>query len=223
MFRRSLIILSALTILAMPVMAGEVNKDGSVWELTPGIPGSDPSRDDFEFNTGGTIGFLPTSYGTPTGWGTYIITTVLNDSGQDIYLSELGFPCGGPGPVGWYVWVGVGGFNPPPGDWTTATFDGMFTPTDPDATGVPNEYSYIDVYNLNIVIPAGVYFTIGYENPGACGLTDFNGYSTWAWYGGAWDYDGAWGVTSIHEVKAMFEGPVEVTKSTWGGVKALFH
>ena len=61
------------------------------------------------------------------------ITTVYNDTGSDLTLTELGFPCAGPmtEDYGWLVWLGLGGLVAPTGDAYTADYFGQFTPVDP--------------------------------------------------------------------------------------------
>ncbi len=178
---------------------------------------------DFEYNSGGAMGTLPTTGGSSTGWGEWFILPILNDSGHDIILVELGFPCGGPetGDYGWVVWTSVGGLNPPAGEASSADFYDSFVPTDPDpSTSPPETYSYIDVTAENIVIADGAYFCIGYDVTGIGGQVDFNGVNTWAWYQGAWDGDEAWGRTAILEVSADYYQALE--QNTWGSIKATF-
>lgn len=179
------------------------------------------SAADFEYNTGGAMGTVPTTGGSADGWGEWFIVPIMNDSGQELMLTELGFPCGGPatGDYGWVVWTDVGGLTPPAGAAATADFSGPFTPVNPDPeTSPPVDYSYIDVTAENIVIADGAYFCVGYDNTGIGGQIDFNGTDTYAWYGGVWDGDQAWSRTAIIEVSADFVQALD--QHTWGAIKA---
>ncbi len=175
---------------------------------------------DFEYNSGGAMGTVPTTGGSADGWGEWFIVTILNESGQDIVLTELGFPCGGPatGDHGWVVFLGLNEFMPPPDDASNADFFGAFTPVDPDpSTSPPVNYSYIDVTAENIIITNGSFFCVGYDNTGIGGQVDYNGTETWAWYEGSWDSDQAWGRTAVIEVSANFAQALQ--QHTWGAIK----
>jgi hypothetical protein len=182
-------------------------------------------RADWVYNTGGAEDFVPDTGGSSTGWGEYFITTVFNDTGSDLTLTELGFPCAGPPTdfVGWMVWLNLPGLVAPAGDPSTADYFGEFTPVDPDpATFPPTVYTYVDVSAANIVVPAGTYFSFGYDNTGTGGQTAFNGVETWAWYGDVWDPDVNYGRTAILQVKGDF-GVVPVDESSWGEIKGLYR
>ena len=178
--------------------------------------------EDFEYNTGGSIDYEPDEYGSSVGWGEWFITTVQNDTGETLLLTELGFPmCGPPtGDYGWIVWIDVGGENPPVGDVTTADFYDAFTPVDPDSTGPPINYTYIDVSAENILIPNGNFFCFGYDNVVFGGLTAFNGTVTYSWWDGSWDSDEPYGITSVLQVFANYATALEQT--TWGSIKSVF-
>ena len=179
--------------------------------------------EDFEYNSGGSIDVVPTTGGSHDGWGEWFITSVQNDTGFDLMLTEFGFPCCGPptGAYGWIVWTDVGGLNPPIGQASTADYYGEFTPDDPDpGTFPPTDYTYIDVSTSSIIIPDGNYFCYGYDNTGTGGQVGFNGVETWAWYGGVWDSDIPWGRTAVLQVMANFEGALDQT--TWGSIKNSF-
>ena len=179
--------------------------------------------EDFEYNTGGALGTVPTTGGSSTGWGEWFITSVLNDTGQDLKLMEFGFPCCGPatGPYGWIVWIDVGGLAPPAGEASTADYYGTFTPVDPGpGTFPPTVYTYVDVSAFDVIIPAGNYFCFGYDNTDTGGQIVFNGVDTWAWYEGLWDPDQAWGRTAILEVLADYYTALD--RTTWGSIKSTF-
>ncbi len=177
------------------------------------------SAADFEYNSGGAMGTAPTAGGSSDGWGEWFIVPILNDSGQELTLTELGFPCGGPatGAYGWVVWTDVGGLTPPSGEASTADYFGAFTPVESDPT-LYNTYTFIDVTSENVVIADGAYFCVGYDNTGIGGQVDFNGTDTWAWYEGAWDGDQAWARTAVIEVSASFVQALD--QHTWGAIKA---
>lgn len=213
--------------LAAPAWASVISKDGTTARDAPAIIGEPGVRDiDWVYNTGGSLDFVPDMGGSATGWAEWFVTTVYNDSGHDLYLIEFGFPCGGPatGPYGWLVWLLLPAIQPPPGPAETALFYGAFTPTSPDPNTIPPTiYSYVDVTDVSIVIPADTYFCFGYDNTGMGGMTSFNGVQTWGWYGGVWDPDSGWGRTAILQVKASFTNPIATEPITWGNVKALYH
>ena len=181
------------------------------------------TAEDFEYNTGGALGTVPTTGGSSSGWGEWFINTVHNDTGYDLVLTEFGFPCCGPptGTYGWIVWYDVGGMNPPPGEASTADCYGEFAPVDPNpGTFPPTTYTYIDLTGEDIIIPDGNYFCFGYDNTGIGGQIDYNGVETWAWYEGVWDSDVPWGRTAIHQVLANYY--VALDQATWGSIKTSF-
>ena len=223
---KKLFIILSICLIASIASGAVVDKIGTDVPTKPAtIQGSESSRDDWVYNTGGSEDFVPTLQGSGDGWGEWFITTVMNDTGGDLYLTELGFPCSGPATeeYGWVVWVGLGGMVAPAGDAYTADFYGSFTPVEPDPNVDPRAYTYIDISDVNIVIPAGTYFCFGYDNTGLGGQTEANGVETYAWYQGAWDPDSGWGRTAILQVKANFEGSVATHGATWSQVKTLYR
>jgi hypothetical protein len=180
------------------------------------------SAADYEYNSGGTMGITPTAKGSSTGWGEWFVVSILNDSGHDIVLSQLGFPCSGPetGDYGWLVWTNVGGLNAPSGNATTADFYGSFIPAISDPTADPYDYTYIDVSSEGIVVASGDYFCIGYDNTGLGGQVAFTGVDTWSWYGNVWDTDQSWNRTDVMEVTADYY--TALSRNSWGSIKASF-
>jgi hypothetical protein len=226
MIRACMVGLLIVVFATSAALAGSASKTGAYTEPKKG-PGSEPSgiRYDWWYNTGGVLDFVPDLGGSHDGWGEWFITTVYNDSGDDLILVEFGFPCGGPPTetYGWIVWLDMGGYVPPGGNAYTAEYYGPFTPVDPDPeTLPPTTYTYVDVSSEMIVVPAGTYFCFGYDNTGMGGQTSYNGVQTWAWYSGYWDPDVGWGRTAILQVKANFYGTA-VDESTWGAIKGLFR
>jgi hypothetical protein len=220
------ILLAVILLAAMPAFALEASKYDEPFQPKPGLPNA-PSgvRADFEYNTGGYIDFVPDLGGSSDGWGEWFITTVHNNTGEQLHLKEFGFPCAGPptGDYGWLVWTDVGGMVPPAGDATTADHYGSFTPVDPNPeTWPPTVYTYVDVSARAILIPVGAYFCFGYDNTGMGGQTGFNGVDTWSWYNNMWDPDQGWGRTDILQIKAdYFTTPIDQT--TWGVIKAFYR
>jgi hypothetical protein len=217
---------AVLALVAAPAFAGSASKDGSPADLVPGTPGAPSTwRADFEYNTGGSMNFVPTLGGSAAGWAEWFVTAVYNNTGHSLRLTELGFPCAGPatGAYGWLVWTNVGGYVAPAGGASTANYYGTFTPVDPNPlTNPPVTYTYVNVLASNIVIPNNTYFAIGYDNTGMGGMTPFNGVATWGWYGGVWDPDSGYTRTAILQVKADFQDtPVE--RASWTNIKALFE
>jgi hypothetical protein len=226
MLRKLLLPIAVVAVVGSPAFGASAHKDGTPTPTqAPSVPSTEGGAADWEYNTGGSIDFVPTTGGSATGWGEWFIGTVLNDSGQDVTLTEFGFPCSGPatGTYGWIVWTNMGGYVPPAGQASSAEYYGSFTPVDPDpATFPPTVYTYVDVSSQNIVIPAGSYFCFGYDVTGNGGQTSYNGVDTWAWYSGIWDPDVNYGRTAILQVKGNF-GATPVINSTWGAVKGLYR
>jgi hypothetical protein len=226
MTAKLLLVAAILALVVAPALGGIVSKDGTKAKMLQGPP-SVPSeiRYDFVYNTGGVMDFVPDSGGSSDGWGEWFITTVHNNTPNDLTLVELGFPCAGPptGTYGWVVWTNMAGLVPPVGDATTAEYFGSFVPVDPNPeTWPPTTYTYVDVSFKGIIIDEGSYFCFGYDNAGMGGQTAFNGVDTWAWYSGYWDSDQDWGRTAILQVKANYHGtPTE--EAAWSSIKALFR
>ncbi|MCA9728792.1 MAG: hypothetical protein R3E12_11980 [Candidatus Eisenbacteria bacterium] len=226
MLRKVLASLVIALVVGSPALGASAHKDGTPTPTqAPGVPSAEGAGGyDWAYGTGGALDVVPTTGGSAAGWGEWFITTVYNDSGQDVTLTELGFPCSGPttGTYGWIVWLGLGGLIPPAGQASTADYYGTFTPNDPDPNSFPpTVYSYVDVSGAGIVVPAGTYFCFGYDNTGTGGQIDFNGVETWAWYSGVWDPDVNYGRTALLQVKGIF-GPTPVQESSWGKVKQLY-
>ncbi len=224
---RTIFVFTALLAFAIaPAASDTASKDGSPVIVNPGDD-SAPSyiRTDYEYNTGGTIDFVPTTGGSHDGWGEWFVTTVYNNTGYDITLVELGFPCCGPPTeeFGWLVWTNVGGIVPPSGNAYTADYYGPFTPVDPNPeTFPPTVYTYIDISAEGILFEDGTYLCFGYDNTGNGGQTDFNGVDTWAWYNNMWDPDQSWGRTAILQIKGNY-GVTPADETSWGAVKSLFR
>ena len=227
MLAKLILAVAILALIVSPALAEtSASKDGTPVKLRLAPP-SEPSgiRYDFAYNTGGALDFVPTTGGSSDGWGEWFITTVYNNTGQDLILVEFGFPCCGPPTetYGWIVWTGMGGYVPPGGNAYSAEYYGPFTPLDPDPTTFPpTTYTYVDVSLENVIIAADTYFCFGYDNTGTGGQITFNGVDTWAWWEGGWDPDQSWGRTAILQVKANYHG-TPVNETTWGAIKSLFN
>jgi hypothetical protein len=226
MIGRLMMCVAVLVLAAGPALGGTASKDGSWNDAVPSVHGAPSAwRADFEYNTAGSIDYVPATGGSSDGWAEYFVAPVQNATGHKLHLVELGFPCAGPpSPTyGWLVWVNLGGYAPPAGDPTTADHFGPLTPVDSNPlTFPPTTYTYVDISAQSIIINAGETFGIGYDNTGMGGMLLFNGTETWGWYAGAWDSDQPWGRTAVLQVKAsFFDTPVEAT--TWGTLKALFQ
>jgi hypothetical protein len=221
---RILVTIVAVLALCSPVFAATAAKDG-----TPALPTSShvvqPHQilSDWTYNTGGYAGYVPDTGGSATGWAEYFVTTVLNSTGNDLTLVELGFPCCGPttSAYGWVVWMNMGGMVAP-GAPTTAQFHGQFTPVDPAYTFPPTTYTYVDVSAAGMTVPMGEYFCFGYDVTLLGGMTGYNGVTTWGWWSGYWDPDSGWGRTAVLEVSANF-GATATEAGTWSAVKALYR
>ena len=158
--------------------------------------------EDFEYSTGGAMGTPATTGGSNDGWGEWFITSVENNTGLDLILTQLAFPCCGDASdsYGWIIWTDVGSLVAPAGDVNTCDYYGVYTPADPDSTFPPDTYTYVDVSSSSIIIPAGNFFCFGYDNTQIGGQVDFNGVDTWSWYENAWDPDQGWSRTALIEV-----------------------
>ena len=218
MFKKLMVMGLVLTVVAAPALAERVFVTGGSG------PANVPSDvvADFEWNTMGVMNSVPTSGGTPTGWAAAEITAVQNTTGQNLTVVEFGFPCDGPGPAAWYVWLGI---VPPglPGAPSTASYTGTFTPATNTGTPPPTVYANVNVSGSGILWPVGTYLWFGYENPGYVGLAPFSGVTTWGWYLGAWDPDANYQRTAVMQVKANFAGTTATDDATWGQIKRLYQ
>jgi|GEM_PF-605890 len=188
------------------------------------MAGSPESLADYEFATD-AMDAVPTTGGSHDGWGEWFVTAFENDTGEDVQLQIMGFPCCGTGDSdpndGWLVWTDVGGMNAPSGAADTRDFGGQYTPVDQaDDTFPPVTYTYVDITSENIVIPAGNFFAIGYDVIGNGGQIDVNGHETWGWYGGAWDADSGYSRTALIQVTGTTSGST-IEEVTWGQIKEL--
>lgn len=220
MMKKLILLAGLIALIASSAFAAEgiVGKKGETATITDPVAISGGGmRDDFEYNTGGTIDFACDLGGSSDGWGTHFMAMVNNNTGQDLYLTELSFPCGGTIPAGWFVSVGA-----MPGDYNT-DFMGSFTAADPTEPFPPTVYTYVDISEEGIVVPVGMDVYWGYINPGIGGQTYANGVTTWAWYLGAWDPDSDWGRTAILQIKASYDDPVAADSATMSSVKALYR
>ncbi len=210
----------ALASLSLAADEGVVGKKGQTLPYVdqPAAPAGG-TRADIEYNTTGTIDEPATAGGSNDGWGSHFIAAWANLTGQDVYVVEFGWPCGGPGPVDWVVWLTDGGLPGAPG---TQTYTGQFTPTSSDPDELPpSQYSYIDVSTAGVVVPPDMVMYFGYENPGIGGQITFNGTDTWAWYEGAWDPDQGWSRTAVLQFKGNYD-TVATEPTSLSRVKALF-
>ena len=178
----------------------------------------------YEYNTGGTLGMLPTLAGSSTGWAEYFVVTLQNTTVYPLRIMELRFPCCGPqtAEYGWVVWTNLSGMVPPAGDPTTAQYYGQFTPAIPSggSAGDITEYTIVDVSSAEIVIPADGYWCFGYDNTQLGGQDYFNGVVTYGWYEGSWDPDQGWGRTDLLEFAAYYR--MSLDQATWAQIKASF-
>jgi len=174
---------------------------------------------DLAFNTGGELGFVPDLFGSSSGWGQWFVTTVYNDTGNDLQLTEFGFPCCGPatGAYGWVVWTDIGSISAPVEGPTSCNYYGDFTPVEPEG-GDPSVYTYLDISAESIIIPDGAYFCFGYQNTQYGGQTTKNGIETWAWDDGDWYSDSQYNRTAVLQVKGIDSG--SLSASTWGAIKS---
>jgi len=198
--------------LAGAVQAAEL---GIVGKSGQAVPVSDTSETynnseifaDVMFNTAGTIDIPATQAGDYDNWGTHFLGRWSNDTGQDVAVVEFGWPCGGFWVTSWYVWIS----ETLPGAPGTQDFQGSFLAESEDETEYPPSiYTYVDVSEAGIVIPAGQTMYFGYGNPGMAGQITTNGVETWSWYEGNWDQDITFNRTAVLQFKGNFVAPSDV-------------
>jgi len=176
---------------------------------------------DFEYNTGGYLGFQADLFGSSYGWGQWFITTVQNPFSQPLQIVELGFPCCGTttSTYGWVVWDDMGLIAAPSGAPQTCDYHGAFTPLEGPA-GNPSVYTYVDVTSAMVIIPPGAFFCFGYQNTGDGGQTPYNGVSTWSWDESMWIGDAQYYRTAVLQVKAEISDALQ--GSTWAQIKGCW-
>ena len=184
MIKQLLIILFALGFMTSPALASDV-----------------------EYSTTGTMDTPATKGGDRDGWGTEFLTRWDNNTGSDVFIEELAWPCGGWWAQFWYVWI----TDIMPSDPYTLEYYGSFVATSEDDTEwPPSLYTYIDVKSEGMVVPAGATMYFGYSNPGMAGQIAFNGVETFSWFDESWDMDGNFGRTAVMQFKGTFgASPVE--------------
>ena len=156
---------------------------------------------DVEYSTTGAMDTPATLGGDRDGWGTEFITRWDNLTGTDVIIDEFGWPCGGWWSQFWYVWI----TDTLPDDPYTLEYYGSFVATSEDDTEwPPSLYTYVDMSNEGIVVPAGASMYFGYGNPGMGGQISFNGVETYSWLDDAWDMDGDFGRTAVMQFKGTF-------------------
>lgn len=177
--------------------------------------------EDFEYNTGGAIDYVADLSGSSSGWGDWFVTSILNDTGEDLHLIEFGFPCCGTvtGEFGWVVWEDMPDTGPPSGVPESCDYHGSFTPVE-GSGGNPSVYTFINVSGQYIIIPDQKQFVFGYQNTDLGGQTPFNGTETWSWHSSIWDSDEDHYRTAVLQVKANYYNALEQT--TWGAIKNTF-
>ena len=224
--KKLMLVVGMLALIALPAMAaqGVIGKDGQTAPVTNAPAQSGPLTLDYDvfYNTAGALDAPAALGGSDTGWGPYFIATWVNSTGQDVTLTEFGWPCnGGGGTAMWYYWLS----ETLPGPVNTAHATGTFTIVNPSPTELPpSTYSYADVSGAGLVVPAGsrIYWGYAVPVPGIGGQVSFNGTVTWAWYLGAWDPDDAWGRTAVLQLKGTF-GVVANETTSLSQVKSLFR
>ncbi|PID80804.1 hypothetical protein CSA17_02135 [bacterium DOLJORAL78_65_58] len=159
---------------------------------------------DVEYSTAGAMDTPATDGGDWENWGTDFVTRWDNDTGHDVRLDEFAWPCGGVWAQFWFVWIRdtlpEGPFN----------FDyyGSFLPASQNGYQYPpSSYTYIDVSDEGVIVPAGATMMFGYSNPGMAGQIQDNGVTTWSYYNDQWDDDSAFGRTTIMQFKGSFVIP----------------
>lgn len=191
---------------ASPVFPADDGLMGKNGETTPYTTSPDPqinpgTRTAIEYSTTGVLDTPATHGGDLDGWGSHFIARWHNTTGEDVSIVEFAWPCAGFWITSWYVWIS----ETLPGPPGTQDFRGDFLAANEDGTAYPpSPYTYIDVADEGIVIPAGSTMFFGYANPGMGGQVPANGVETWSYYEDAWDADSAFNRTAILQFKAEF-------------------
>jgi len=218
----SFLLLLALTSSSAIAADGVTGKNGETTPMSDRGATQPVSRDvrtDVEYSTTGTMDTPATLGGDREGWGTDFITRWTNDTGNDVAITEFGWPCGGFWSQFWYVWIS----DTMPADPYTLEFFGSFVATsEDDLEWPPSQYTYIDMTDEGIIIPEGATMYFGYGNPGMGGQIAFNGVETYSWLEDVWDMDGDFGRTAVMQFRGEFAS-VPVEGQTLTGVKGLFR
>jgi len=164
---------------------------------------------DVEYSTTGAMDTPATMGGDRDGWGTEFITRWDNTTGSDVIVEEFGWPCGGWWAQFWYVWI----TDTLPVDPYTLEHYGTFVAASEDDTEwPPRTYTYVDVSEEGLVVPAGASMYFGYGNPGMGGQIGFNGVETWSWLDDQWDMDGDYNRTAVMQFKGSFDALAAVDR-----------
>lgn len=220
----ALVILFVVLVLAPAVFAAHqapTGKNSQMAELTPAVASPIPStvRAMVEYNTAGEVDTPATAAGDRDGWGTEFVTRWDNTTGEDITITEFGWPCAGWWANFWYVWIST----ELPADPYTLEFYGSFVAAVEDDTEYPpSMYTYIDMTEEGIIIPAGASMYFGYGNPGLAGQVYGSSAPTYSWYEDSWDSDNGFGRTTILQFKGD-PAPVDTHGERFGSVKALYR
>lgn len=177
---------------------------------------------DVEYNTGGSISYVPDLSGSAAGWGEWFVTSYTNESSYALQIVEFAFPCCGvtTDDYGWVVWVDMPDTGYPAGNPESCDFHGEFTPVEGPG-GDPSVYTYIDIASVEtIVFYPGEIIVFGYQNTGYGGQTPFNGTGTWAWHNSIWESDESHYRTAVLQMGANNWSAMEQT--TWGEIKSTF-
>jgi hypothetical protein len=156
---------------------------------------------DVEYNTTGTMDLSATLGGDRDGWGTEFITRWDNTTGADVLIEEFGWPCGGWWSQFWYVWITD---TLPIDPYTLQYFGSFVAASEDDTEWPPSTYTYVDMHDEGIVIPAGASMYFGYGNPGMGGQIATNGVATYSWLEDGWDLDSDFGRTAVMQFKGSF-------------------
>ncbi len=216
MFNKTTILICSLTFLiTSSALASDLGVMGKNGETTPLISHSHPQAPsvvtaDVMFNSAGAMDTPATQGGDYEGWGTHFLSSWTNTTGQDITVVEFGWPCGGFWARSWYVWISEN----LPGAPGSQDFQGTFLAASEDETEYPPSlYTYVDVAEEGIIIPAGSTMFFGYGNPGMGGQIYSGPTETWSWYEEAWDSDSEYNRTAILQFKGNFIAPTDVGSS----------
>lgn len=229
MMLRKLFVVVAVLALAVPAMAMDISRDGTQ-TAEPNAFGTIPAggdREDFEFNTAGTIDFVPDAGGSASGWCYYQTHVLNNGTGFDISVTEVA-ACTNEYtgemielPVEWVFELNsvIGDIGDPyVQDWD---YRGDFYPSGPPDQFPPVTYDYLDVSGEGIVLLNGSDTVWGFENAGVIGQQNGGVMDTYGWWEGVWEPDANWGRTGVQQIKGNY-GQTAAGEASFSQVKALY-
>lgn len=221
---KTLTILLSLTLCLSSALAADsiVGKNGETlsFEHRSTVSATSDVRADVEYNTTGTMDTPATLGGDVDFWGSDFVARWTNDTGADVTVIEFGWPTAGWWSQSWRVWITD---VMPEAPWSATDYSGSFVSVNEDPTAYPpNPYTYIDVADQDIVIPADGTMYFGYSSTGMAGQVSGTASPTWSWLDDVWDNDNDYDRTTILQFKGTL-GTVAIESQSFSNVKALYR